>query len=91
MSRTVILKLPVKLRLRIARAARQKGQSAERWMLEAIHHEVERRERFQAYLTQARRGNPLGVAVGLDDRRGMIFEGLSSTNRNARRLPRRMR
>jgi hypothetical protein len=39
--------------VRIARAAKQKGQSTQRWLLEAIEHEVERRERFLAYVKQA--------------------------------------
>jgi predicted transcriptional regulator len=50
---SVTLRLPAKLKMRIARAAKQRGQSTQRWMLEAIKHEVERRERFLAYVIQA--------------------------------------
>jgi hypothetical protein len=60
-------------------------------MLEAIHHEVERRERFLAYVSQARQGNPLGPDVGPYDRSSLLFEGLSSTKRNATGLARRKR
>jgi predicted transcriptional regulator len=65
----VTLKLPAKLKVRIARAAKQKGQSTQRWMREALEHDVERRERFLAYVKQAQysRAN-LGPVEEIDAR-----------------------
>ncbi|HEX4986796.1 MAG TPA: hypothetical protein VFV71_12100 [Burkholderiales bacterium] len=80
--------------MRIARAARQKGQSATRWMFEAIEHEVERRERFIAYVRQAQRSDPnLGPVEEIEARNRMRFwlDQLSSDKRVARPAPRRMR
>ncbi|MEO8163958.1 MAG: hypothetical protein ABI619_01045 [Betaproteobacteria bacterium] len=50
---SITLRLPAKLKMRAARAARQKGQSTTRWLLAAVEHEVERRERFFAYVKHA--------------------------------------
>jgi hypothetical protein len=91
---TVTLKLPAKLKVRIARAARQRGKCARRWMLEAIEHEVERRERFLAYVKEARRPNPsLGPVEEFDARNRVNFwlEQLSSGRKVVRLAPRRTR
>ena len=91
---SVILKLPEKLKVRIARAAKQKGQSTQRWMLEAIEHEVERRERFLAYVKQAQHSDQnLGPVEEVDARNRVRFwlEHLSSGKRAARAAPRRVR
>jgi len=91
---SVILKLPDKLKVRIVRAARQQGQSAQRWMLEAIEHEVERRERFLAYVKQAQHSDPkMGPVEEIDARNRVRFwlEQLSSGKRVTRAAPRRAR
>jgi predicted transcriptional regulator len=53
--RSVTLKLSSRLQARIRREARQKRKSPERWMLDAIERELERRERFIAYVQTAQR------------------------------------
>ena len=81
MFKSVTLKLPAKLNVRIARAAKQKGKSTRRWMLEAIEHEVERRERFLAYVKQAQHSDlNLGPFEEIDVRNRVRFwlEKLSS-------------
>ena len=91
---SVTLKLPAKLKVRIARAAKQKGQSTQRWMREAIEHEVERRERFTAYVKQAQHADPeAGPMEEIDARNRVRFwlEQLSSGKRMARGAPRRTR
>jgi hypothetical protein len=71
---SVTLKLPAKLKVRIARAAKQKGQSTQRWMLEAIEHEVERRERFLTYVKQAQHPDlNLGPFEEIDARNRVRF------------------
>ena len=94
MFKSVTLKLPAKLKVRIARAARQKGQSTQRWMLEAIEHEVERRERFLAYVKQAQHADlNQGPVEEVDARNRVRFwlEQLSSGKRVTRAAPRRAR
>ena len=94
MFKSVTLKLPAKLKVRVARAARQKGQSTQRWMLEAIAHEVERRERFLAYVKQAQHSSlNLGPFDEIDARRRVRFwlEKLSSGKRITEVTPRRAR
>jgi predicted transcriptional regulator len=91
---SVTLKLPAKLKVRVARAAKQKGQSVQRWMLEAIEHEVERRERFRAYVKQAQHQDlNLGPFEEIDARDRVRFwlEKLSSGKRVVRMAPRRAR
>ena len=91
---SVTLKLPAKLKVRIARAAKQKGQSTQRWMLEAIEREVERRERFIAYVKQAQDTDQnLGPVEEIDARNRVHFwlEQLSWGKRVARIAPRRAR
>jgi predicted DNA-binding protein len=90
MSTAVTLKLSVKLRMRIARAAKRKGQTPERWILEAIHHEVERRERFLAYVRHARRANPTDFDVSSQRRSNSWLEGFSSAARASRASSRRV-
>lgn len=94
MFKSVTLKLPAKLKVRIARAAKQRGQSTQRWMLEAIENEVERKERFLAYVKQAQRSDQnLGPAEEIDARNRVRFwlERLSSGKRVARVAARRVR
>ncbi len=91
---SVTLKIPAKLKVRIARAAKQKGQSTQRWMREAIEHEVERRERFLAYVKQAQHEDlNLGPIEEIDARNRVRFwlEKLSSGKRVVRNAPRRTR
>ena len=91
---SVTLKLPAKLKVRIARAAKQKGQSTQRWMREAIEHEVARRERFRAYVQQARRADSdTGSIEEINARNRVRFllEELSSGKRVTRLTPRRAR
>jgi predicted transcriptional regulator len=91
---SVTLKLPAKLKMRIARAAKQKGQSTQRWMLEAIEHEVERRERFLAYVKQAQHTDPnLGPVDEIETRNRVRFwlEQLSTGRKVTRAAPRRAR
>jgi predicted transcriptional regulator len=91
---SVTLKLPAKLKVRVARAAKQKGQSMQRWMFEAIEHEVERRERFLAYVKQAQHQDlNLGPSEEIDARNRVRFwlEKLSSGKRVVRMTPRRAR
>ncbi len=91
---SVTLKLPAKLKVRIARAAKQQGQSTKRWMREAIEHEVERRERFLAYVKQAQHADlDLGPFEEIDARNRVRFwlEQLSNGKRVTRAAPRRTR
>ena len=91
---SVTLKFPAKLKMRIARAAKQKGQSTQRWMLEAIEREVERRERFIAYVKKAQHTGPdLGPVEEIDARNRVHFwlEQLSREKRVARTASRRAR
>lgn len=91
---SVTLKLPAKLKVRIARAAKQKGQSTQRWMLEAIEHEVEGRERFLAYVKQAQREDlNMGLIEEIEARNRVRFwlEKLSSEKRVTRMTSRRGR
>lgn len=91
---SVTLKFPAKLKVRIARAAKQKGQSTQRWMREAIEHEVERRERFLVYVKQAQREDlDIGPIEEIDARNRVRFwlEKLSSGKRVTRMTPRRAR
>jgi predicted DNA-binding protein len=89
---SVTLKLPAKLKVRIARAAKQKGQSTQRWMLEAIEHEVERRERFLAYVRQAQHVD-LDPVEEIEARNRVRFwlDQLSAGKRVTRAAARRMR
>lgn len=91
---SVTLKLPAKLKVRIARAAKKKGQSTQRWMCEAIEHEVERRERFLAYVKHAQQSDQnVGLVEEIDARNRVRFwiEHLSSGKRVTRAAPRRAR
>jgi hypothetical protein len=91
---SVTLKLPAKLKVRIARAAKQKGQSTQRWMLEAIEHEVERRERFLAYVKQAQHMDlDVDPVEEIEARNRVRFwlDQLSAGKRVTRAAARRMR
>ena len=94
MFKSVTFKLQAKLKVRIARAAKQKGQSTQRWMVEAIEQEVERRERFLAYVKQAQHSgmNP-GPIEEIDARNRVRFwlEKLSSGKKVTQMMSRRVR
>jgi hypothetical protein len=80
--------------MRISRAARQQGSRMQRWMLEAIKHEIDRRERFVAYVKQAQHmGAGSGSAEGADARRSLRFwlGQLSSGKKAGRVVARRTR
>ena len=90
---SVTLKIPAKLKVRIARAAKQKGQSTQRWMIEAIEHEVERRERFLAYVKQAQNVTLVGPVEEIETRNRVRFwlDQLATGKRVTRAVPRRAR
>ena len=91
---SVTLKLPAKLKMRIARAAKQKGKSTQRWMREAIEQEVERRERFLAYVKQAQHADPNRGPVDeieTPNRVRFWLEKLSTGGKVTRAAPRRAR
>jgi predicted transcriptional regulator len=91
---SVTLKLPAKLKVRIARAAKQKGQSTQHWMREAIEHEIERRERFLAFVKQAQHADlNQGPVEEVDARNRVRFwlEQLSSGKKVTGAAPRRAR
>ena len=50
---TTTLKLPEKLKARIARLAKQTGRSAHALMIEALEREVSREERMKAFVRDA--------------------------------------
>lgn len=53
MASTTTLKLPEKLKARIARLARETGRSAHALMIEALEREVTREERMKAFVRDA--------------------------------------
>ncbi|MGH7820090.1 MAG: CopG family ribbon-helix-helix protein [Candidatus Binatia bacterium] len=53
MAETTTLKLPARLRTRIARIARKTGRTPHRFMLEAIERETDREERMEAFVKEA--------------------------------------
>ena len=53
MTASTTLKLPEKLKSRIARLARETGRSAHSLMLEALEREVEREERMREFVREA--------------------------------------
>ena len=53
MTASTTLKLPEKLKSRIARLARETGRSAHSLMLEALEREVAREERMRAFVREA--------------------------------------
>lgn len=53
MAATTTLKLPDKLKTRIARLARQTGRSAHSLMVEALEREVAREERMRDFVREA--------------------------------------
>lgn len=91
---TVSLKLPAALKVRIARAAKQMGKSPQRWMREAIEQEVDRRERFIAYVKQAQNSClNHGPVEEIDARNRVRFwlEKLSTEKKSTRMTLRRTR
>lgn len=53
MSETTTLKLPEKLKARIARIAKETGRSAHGLMIEALEREVAREERMREFVREA--------------------------------------
>ena len=53
MTATTTLKLPEKLKTRVARLARQKGQSPHGLMVQAIEREVTREEKMRDFVREA--------------------------------------
>lgn len=53
MTATTTLKLPDKLKLRIARLAKETGRSAHSLMVEALEREVAREERMREFVREA--------------------------------------
>lgn len=53
MSSTTTLKLPERLKVRIARLAKETCRSAHALMLEALEREVQREERLRAFVREA--------------------------------------
>jgi predicted transcriptional regulator len=53
MTATTTLKLPEKLKARIARLAKETGRSAHSLMVEALEREVAREERMRAFVQEA--------------------------------------
>ena len=85
--KSVTLKLPPKLKARIVREARQKGSTPERWMLDAVERELERRERLISYVKTAQRaGIAMDAVAELDARQQMRFwlDQLAATNSGAK-------
>lgn len=83
MLKTVTLKVSPQLKARIAREARQKGKTVDRWVLDAVERELERRERFLSYVKLAQRaGFSSDPVAELDARQQMRYflEQLSATN-----------
>lgn len=54
MSVTTTLKLPEKLKARIARIAKEKQRTAHSFMIEALEREVQREERVRGFVKEAR-------------------------------------
>lgn len=87
MLKSVTIKLRPKLKARIVREARQIGSSPERWMLDAVERELERRERLIAYVKTAQRaGKAMDPVAELDARQQMRFwlDQLAATNPGAK-------
>lgn len=87
MLKTVRLKLSPHLRARIAREARQRGKSLDRWILDAVSRELERRERFLSYVKRAQRaGLEADPVTELDARQQMRYflDQLSATHASAK-------
>jgi hypothetical protein len=81
--KTVRLKLSAHLRARIAREARQRGKTLDRWILEAVSRELERRERFLSYVKRAQRaGLETDPVAELDARQQVRYflDRLSATH-----------
>jgi hypothetical protein len=82
-TKTVTLKVSPHLKARIAREARQKGKTLDRWVLDAVERELERRERFLSYVKRAQRaGFATDPVAELDARQQMQYflDRLSATN-----------
>lgn len=62
MTVTTTLKLPDKLKLRIARLAKETGRSAHSLMVEALEREVAREERMREFVREA-----LAADIGVEE------------------------
>jgi hypothetical protein len=85
--KTVTLKLSPHLKARIAREARQRGKTLDRWILDAVGRELERRERFLSYVKRAERaGFATDPVAELDARQQMRYflDQLSTTHPGAK-------
>jgi hypothetical protein len=85
--KTVRLKLSPHLRARIAREARQRGKTLDRWILDAVSRELERRERFLSYVKRAQRaGLETDPVAEVDARQQMRYflDQLSATHPGAK-------
>lgn len=81
--KSIVLKLSPKLKVRVAKEARQRGKSPEQWMLDAVERELERRERFMSYVKRAQRaGFATDPVAELDARQQVRFwlDQLAATN-----------
>lgn len=63
MTASATLKLPDKLKLRIARLAKETGRSAHSLMVEALEREVSREERMREFVREAQAAD-MGVEEG---------------------------
>lgn len=67
MAATTTIKLPPKLKARVAALAKKSGRSAHSLILEAIEHHAEREERMDAFVKEA-------VAAGIEiDRTDEVY------------------
>ena len=83
MLKSLTLKLPPRLKARIVREARQKGSTPERWMLDTVERELERRERLISYVKTAQRaGGGTDPVTEIDARQQLRFwlDQLAATN-----------
>ncbi len=90
MTATTTLKLPEKLKTRIARLAKETGRSAHSIMLEALEREVTRAERMREFVREALASDARieeGVAVYRAEDVHPWLERLARTGRAARPKP----
>ena len=65
MASTTTLKLPERLKVRIARLAKETRRSAHSLMLEALEREVQREERMRAFVREAQ-DSDVAIAAGAE-------------------------
>jgi len=81
MAVTITLKLPDKLKLRIARLAKETGRSAHSLMVEALEREVAREERMREFVREA-------LAADIGDEEGAAVYRAKDVHAWLERLPR---